>query len=487
LNVGQVVPVRSISQFFQSLRGRLAATVLSGVLFFFSLRLTPLWPAPWLALIPLLLAAFNTSAREARLLAWLAVSAGVASNLTYYLKTTGPAATIILMILQVLLWGFIVGRTRATVMASRHWLAVFMLPVLMAGFDTLISNLSPHGSFGVLALTQADLLPVMQIASVLGAPAVDFLIGLFASVVAISVFRRGQILRPWLAYGLPVLVLAAAAGYGETRLHSATAAQSVRVGLAAVDDFIGPGVSAAKADAVWRAYEDSVTQLAAKGARIVVLPEKIAALAPAEVVERQRELSELARRNGVYLTAGMQLTEARRKRNILWLFTPAGAQAAEYDKMHMVPHLEGDLAPGHEFMVRQIEGWPYGLAICRDMLFAGFGREYSRRGVVALLVPAWDFYRDAWMASSMAELRGVEGGFAVVRAGRESYLNVSDRYGRVLARTRSDFLPGRTLFADLPLYAAEPTLYARTGDVFGWLCVAASVLGIVLRRQVRHT
>jgi apolipoprotein N-acyltransferase len=56
-----------------------------------------------------------------------------------------------------------------------------------------------------------------------------------------------------------------------------------------------------------------------------------------------------------------------------------------------------------------------------------------------------------------------------------------------LARARSDFLPGKTLIADLPLHAAGPTLYARTGDVFGWLCVVASILGLVLTRRARRT
>lgn len=476
-----------IDRYLQSRPARLAATLLSGVLFYFSLKLTPWWPAAWLVLIPLLLAAFHATAREARLLTWLAAAAGVGANFTYYLKTTGPAATIIITILEIMLWGFFVGRTRAAVLASRHWLTVFMLPALMAAFDTLISNLSPHGSSGTLALTQADALPVMQIVSVFGAPAVAFLIGLFASIVAVVLFRGGQILRPRLAYGVPVLLLAAAAGFGGMRLHSTAPAQSVRVGVAVVDDFIGPGIPAARAEAVWRAYDESVARLAGQGARIVVLPEKIAALAAPEAAQRQRELSELARRCGVHLAAGVQLNEEGRKRNVLWLFTPAGSQAAEYDKMHMVPYLEGDLAPGHEFMVRQLEGSPYGLAICRDLLFAAFGREYSRLGAVALLVPAWDFYRDAWLASSAAELRSVEGGFAVVRAGRESYLNITDRYGRVVARTRSDFLPGRTLIADLPLYAAGPTFYARIGDVFGWLCVAASLLGLALIRRARQT
>jgi apolipoprotein N-acyltransferase len=101
-----------------------------------------------------------------------------------------------------------------------------------------------------------------------------------------------------------------------------------------------------------------------------------------------------------------------------------------------------------------------------------------------MLVPAWDFYRDAWMASGVAALRGVENGYAVVRAGREGYLNVSDRYGRTLARRRSANLPGASLLADLPLAPAIPTLYARYGDVFGWLSVVAAAWAVFLQPTI---
>jgi apolipoprotein N-acyltransferase len=68
-----------------------------------------------------------------------------------------------------------------------------------------------------------------------------------------------------------------------------------------------------------------------------------------------------------------------------------------------------------------------------------------------------------------------------VRAGRESYLNVSDRYGKVTGRRRSMPLPGATLLAEVPLGSATPTIYARAGNLFGWLCVAASI-GSFFRR-----
>ena len=85
----------------------------------------------------------------------------------------------------------------------------------------------------------------------------------------------------------------------------------------------------------------------------------------------------------------------------------------------MVPYLESDLTPGHENIEVRIDGEPYGLVICRDMFFTHLAQAYSRLGVAALLVPAWDFYVDAWWASRVAALRGVEGGYSVVRASRE--------------------------------------------------------------------
>jgi apolipoprotein N-acyltransferase len=82
-------------------RARTALALLVGSLFYSALGLTPWWPATWLAPIPLLVAAFHAEGREARLLAWLAVTIGLSSNITYYPKTTGPVAAVVVTLLQV--------------------------------------------------------------------------------------------------------------------------------------------------------------------------------------------------------------------------------------------------------------------------------------------------------------------------------------------------------------------------------------------------
>ena len=259
---------------------RFALALLAGALFRFALGLTPWWPAAWLAPVPLLVAAFHAEGREARLLAWLAAAIGLSSNFTCYLRTTGPVAAAIVILLQVLLWGFLVGRTRAAVRSWPGWPAVFVFPVLLAALDTLVAFLSPHGTWGSFACTQMDAPAVIQIAFVLGAPAVVFLVGSFAAAAALALDRGARIRSPWLAYGLPLALITVGVGYGAIRLQQAGASPTVKVGVASIDDFIGADTPPERVEAVWRGYEALVGRLAERGARVVVLPEKIVALAP---------------------------------------------------------------------------------------------------------------------------------------------------------------------------------------------------------------
>jgi apolipoprotein N-acyltransferase len=91
-----------------------------------------------------------------------------------------------------------------------------------------------------------------------------------------------------------------------------------------------------------------------------------------------------------------------------------------------------------------------------------------------MLIPAWDFYFDAWLAARTTLTRGVENGYTVIRSSREGLLTVSDPFGRVLAERPSQSLPGSTLLLTVNIAPPIATLYTRIGDLFGWLCVASA-------------
>ncbi len=457
---------------------RIVAALLSGGLLYFTLSLTPCWLVAWIAPVPLLLAAFHTSQREVWLLCAIAGLLGLTSMFGYYEIVSGRMGAVVIVLLQVMEWILVVSFTRAIVRRSNHWLTVFAYPLVWAALDTLISAFSPHGTFGSLAYTQMDALPVIQIASITGTPGIVFLISLFASMLALALYRTHPRTRPALAYGLPTALLLAIVVFGEIRLtRNQASTEKMPIGLVAIDDFLGPRIPRPKAEEIWKQYDTAIARLAAQGAEIVVLPEKIDVKEEA-ALQRREALAEIARRNAVFLVVGIGLSTDAGWKNRAWLFGPNGDLLAEYDKQHLVPGLEAAMTPGHEDTVREIDGHRFGIAICKDMHFASLGRSYGRKNVAAMLEPAWDFYRDGWMSARLAALRGVENGYAVVHSARDSLLSVSDRYGRFVAETRSSSLPGVSILARVPIGSPAPTPYARFGDWFGWMCV---VLAVIMR------
>jgi apolipoprotein N-acyltransferase len=171
--------------------------------------------------------------------------------------------------------------------------------------------------------------------------------------------------------------------------------------------------------------------------------------------------------------------------NLAWLYSPEGALSANYQKHHMAPP-EREYAVGSGYDVREISGSAYGLAICKDMHFASLGRAYGERRAAAMLVPAWDFYYDRWLAARMTLTRGVENGYSVIRTSRDGLLTVSDAYGRVVAERDSAGLPGATMLVRATVSEPVSTLYTRIGDLFGWPTVVAAALLMAIGRVKRQ-
>jgi apolipoprotein N-acyltransferase len=119
-----------------------------------------------------------------------------------------------------------------------------------------------------------------------------------------------------------------------------------------------------------------------------------------------------------------------------------------------------------------------GLEICKDMDFQAMIRADEVATHPKLLaVPAWDFDKDDWSHGRVAIIRSVENGVPMARTARDGLMTLNDRYGRIVARTRT-IGPFTTLIGELPLGGGGgDTIYDHIGDLFGWLCV---VLGFGL-------
>ncbi len=452
---------------------QIAAALAAGLPLYWVLGPQPLGPLAWCAPLPVLWLALRASRRDAAWMTFLAVVLGLSSNFSYFRLLMPLPAVLAVIVVKALLWLLVVLATRRLVLRYRAWWTVLAYPVLWVAIDTLMAALLPDGNWGSLAYSQADNVAILQVAALAGVPGLLFLLCLVPSALAL-LLAGGRAYAP--AAGAAVLLLAAAFTAGAWRVHGAPAASGPLAGLVAIDDFIGPATPPARAQAVWDQYARHVEQLAGQGARLVLLPEKIAVLAPAQADAVRQRFQALARGTGMWIVLGIGVQDLAGRRNLAWLFSPDGAAPVSYQKHHLAPP-EREFLAGSAYAVQPVAGLAMGLAICKDMHFAPLGQAYGAAGAQAMLVPAWDFQLDGWMGARMTVVRGVENGYAVLRAAREGVLTVSDAYGRVLAERSSSAMPGSTLLAPLPAHPPVATWAGWLGPLFGWLCVA---LGAIL-------
>jgi apolipoprotein N-acyltransferase len=464
---------------------QIAVAVAAGVLLRFAVGLRPVWWLVWLAPVPLLLIAFRFRTRDARWMVYLAAIIGTSCNFHYFRLVMPLPAVIVSIVAQALLWGFLIFATRRVVVRYQAWWTVFAYPVLCVAVDTLAAALLPDGNWGSLAYSQSDQLPILQIAALFGTAGLLFLISLVPSTLALAIAYGRSLRRSWIAYAITALLLVSSILYGTFRLEKPVRGVETKFGFVSIDDPIGVRASASYAAKIFDEYDRRTAELAAQGAQVVVFPEKIAMLTPAMAAEREQHFSALARQNHIWLEVGVGIDDDKNPTNWAWLFAPDGALAASYEKHHMAPpERRAHYSTGSDYSLNAIGGESYGLAICKDMHFAALGRAYGQRHAAVMLVPAWDFdYLDGWMEARTTSMRGVENGYAIVRASREGLLTASDAYGRILAEVSSSAMPGRSLLAKVVVAAPLPTLYTRIGNLFGWLCVAAAVVFLLLRRM----
>lgn len=457
----------------------LAATALCALCWGFGAQLHPVWWLAWLAPLPVLWLATRVRARWAAAAAFVAFSLGGLGQWHYLhdLLRLPPLATGLAACSPALIFTLAVLTYRRLATRGHHVAAALSVPVLWTAIWYLNGTLLHDGTWSNLAYTQLDALPLIQIAALTGLWGIGFLVMLAPATAAVACNAAASPHVRLRVASLGAGVIALALGYGAWRLHAADGGTPVIIGLVSLDGPVHPLLSEPKGQHLLQRYVAAVAQLAAQGARIVVMPEVALTVTTPDIPL----LNALAQQHGITLVTGVDLQPAGGpERNMSLAFHSASDAPATYTKQHLVTGFEARFTPGSESTL--LAGTPRsGLLICKDMDFPATNRAYAAQDAQLLLVPAWDFYADDWLHSRMAILRGVESGFAIARAARDGRLTLSDDRGRVLAEA-SSVKQDAQLVGSLPLRGTR-TPYARWGDWFAWLDLAALaiLLGMALR------
>jgi apolipoprotein N-acyltransferase len=354
-----------------------------------------------------------------------------------------------------------------------------------------------------LGYSQATVLPVAQLASVCGVWGLSALVALVSTALVLLVFDRTRV-RWWLAAAAAAAVVVTAA-WGSARLSDSALTREgvpLRIGLVQGNVAQDEKWNQARAGAIVQDYLDLTRRVAGRGARFILWPESALPVFFEEEPLVSAAVRQVAVETGSTLLVGsdqIERTAPVRYFNAAFLIDPAGTVAAVYRKVHLVPFGEyvpakrllsfagplvqavSDFSEGDRVVMLPVAGHTASTAICYEVVYPDLAREATRVGsqlLTTITNDAW-FGRSsaAWQHFEMASLRAVEQGRYLARAANTGISGIVDPYGRVLVR--SALFEQAALTGDVRFLTSR-TIYARTGDVFAFACVVATLAALLL-------
>ena len=468
----------------------------SGILLTLSFPPIPLGFIAWFALIPLFVSLKDCSLKEAfqrGLVFGFVFNAASMHFVSLNSGTTFPIAfsSYLATVSILMFFGPLFTLPGALILKKGGKLGLLLLPVIWTAVEYLRSQGEIATPWNIVPLSQADYLPVIQMASIFGIWGVSFWTA-GINVLAIKAYTQpGR----WLAAVIIWIVIPFAGGW---IVLSQAQPPEKTVDILIVQGNIDPEEKwSAGLDENLDSYKELT--LAETGADLAVWPE---AAVPTNLnlsLFARNYLRDLTVEAGFPILTGA-LAREYSKDNVLqrfnsaYLFNPDSPMIERYDKVHLVPGGEripfqklipalgkmnfgqAEFTPGEEFKVFEADSAGFGTMICFESIFPYMGRKYSRQGVDFLV----NITNDGWYGKSsepyqhalLTRYRAVENRRSLVRAANTGISYLSDGYGRYSAK--SELESREVIRGSIPIHEGE-TFYRRHGDIFAKILLAVTV------------
>lgn len=474
----------------------------------------------WVALMPLLWSLDRKDPAEAFVLGFTAGFVGYAIIVWWVVVTMvnyGGIPTPVAWLLALTLAAYIAlyvglfGYLLAWIAPGEGFARLFMAPVVWVATEILRAYVLSGFPWALLGYSQYRVLPVVQIADLVGVYGISFFIVLINAFF--WKFFRHPDRAPLALLGSGALVAALVVGYGYLRLHEVPGegGKPVTVGIVQPDTrplkkWV-PGFRekiVGDLEKLTQELAQKRDESALKGAPpLIIWPEASAPFVYSDEPGWQKRLSGISRRAGAYVLFGSLYSDRSagppKLYNSAYLLDPGGQSLGRYDKMHLVPFGEyvplrwllffvekfvpviGKFGEGGEPRLFRVPGGRFGVLICFEIIFPRVVRRMRNAGfLVNITNDAW-FGRSAASEQhlSMAAMRAVEFRLPIVRSANTGISSIIDATGAI--RYRSPLFEKWTKLDTISPRKESPTLYARTGDVFAFACALAALLLTVLK------
>jgi apolipoprotein N-acyltransferase len=360
-----------------------------------------------------------------------------------------------------------------------------------------------------LGNSQVTVLPVAQLASVLGVYGLSALVAFVNAAVAFALLASGRA-RTAAAVSAVLLPLAVGA-WGAWRIDGGALTRQgtpLTVGLVQGNIEQTAKWDPREAHRIFTTYIAMTRDVARRGADYIIWPESSLPFRFEDDV-RGREVEALARELGVHILFGSDQLEAGvRSYNSAFQIAPDGRTLATYRKMHLVPFGEfipmadwltlfpplvetvggfAPFAPGEAMVMLPLGMHRASTAICYEVVYPALVASAVRGGSELLTT----ITNDAWYGTSsapyqhfeMAAMRAIEQGRYLARSANTGISGVVDPYGRVTSR--SEIFEQVGLVADVRLLQSR-TVYSRIGDAIAQAGVAIVAAALLAGRRRRR-
>ncbi|MET0215970.1 MAG: apolipoprotein N-acyltransferase [Vicinamibacterales bacterium] len=414
-----------------------------------------------------------------------------------------PVALFVAGLLVLYMSLYIGGMAAASAVMIRRFgvTGLLLAPVALVSAEYLRAY--AFGGFPWIPLGSAvvTLLPLAQLASVGGVYLLSWVLAFLSACFALAAVQPGRARISAVAAALGLLTVTSI--WGAARIQSAALTREgtpVSIGLIQANIPQSEKWDPSRARAIFQRYLQMTREAAAKGAHFILWPESATPFYFHEDPPAAEHVRDLVRETGTPLLFGTDEIERGspdRYYNSAFMLDPAGATAAVYRKMFLVPFGEyvpfGDLltfvaplveavsafSPGTRVTMMPVDGHMVSTAICYEVVYPHLIRAGVREGSELLTT----ITNDAWYGESsapfqhfeLAKLRTIEQGRYLVRAANTGISGIVDPYGRELARTN---LFETTTVIGEARFIQSRTVYATIGDLAAQLAVLLTLLGL---------
>ena len=399
------------------------------------------------------------------------------------------------------------------VMARVGARGVFFAPIGWVGGEFLRGFMLGGFPWIPLGNSQVQVLPVAQLASVLGVYGLSLLVAYINATAAFALLRAGR--ARIVAVTTAAIVLVSIGAWGTWRIRDArltTQGTPIRVGIIQPNIEQHAKLAAASGSDPQEARRIFTTNIAMtrdvvrRGAEFVIWPESAIPF-KFERDPRGDDIRALAREVQVPILFGSDQETGSRDEisiyNAAYQIQPDGQTAAVYRKIHLVPFGEFvpmrrwfffikplvdsfiDFSPGDEMVMLPVGNHRVSTAICYEVVYPSLVRDAVNNGSELLTT----ITNDGWYGQSsapfqhfeMAAMRAIEQGRYLARAANTGISGLIDPYGQIIAR--SDIFE-QVGIVEEARFLTSRTIYAAIGDVVGYTSLALTLLtGVVLWRR----